>query len=245
MQLIRMIAIVGCVGLQLPCPAVAQIRDEPAEALIKQLDDKDVEKRRDAAYELVRRGDSSEAAIKALGKATSDSDTQVQVQALTGLARAGKNSQAIIPELIQCLSHRDDQVRYRAAAALGAIGTASIEPITANWDKASNTAKIAAAQALAIIGPDANSTIDLLLHALDGKEGLPRYAAEALVAISPQDQATMLRIAEQADAKARKVGISALAALASPSHAAIKKLQSAASDSEPKIRETAIVAVAK
>ncbi len=245
MFIIRKIAIVGCFWLQLSSLASAQIKEEPAEALITQLDDKDVEKRRDAAYELVRRGDPSQTVIEALGKSASDSDTQVQVQALTGLARAGKKSEAIIPELIKCLSNRDDQVRYRAAAALGAIGPTSIEPITANWDKASNSAKIAAAQALAIIGPDANSTIHLLSDALDGKEDLPRYAAEALVAISPQDETTMLRIAEHADAKARKVGISALAAFSSPSDAAIKKLQSAASDSEAKIRETAIVAVAK
>ena len=241
----RKIAIVGCLWLQLSTPTSAQIKDESADALIKQLDDKDVEKRRDATYELVRRADHSTTVIEALGKASSDSDTQVQVQALTGLARAGKKSESIIPELIKCLSNRDDQVRYRAAAALGSIGTASIEPITASWEKASNSFKIAAAQALAIVGGEASSTIKLLSDALDGKEGLPRYAAEALVAISPQDESTMLRIAEHPDAMARKVGISALAALGSPSEVAIKKLQSAASDSEPKIRETAIVAVAK
>jgi HEAT repeat protein len=241
----RKIAIMGCLWLQLTVSLSAQIKDESSEALITQLGDKDVEKRRDAVYELVRRGDHNAPVLLALGKATADSDTQIQVQALTGLARAGKASEPTIPELIGCLNNRDDQVRYRAAAALGAIGNASIEPIVAYWEKASTSSKIAAAQSLAIVGPAANSTVKLLSDALDGKEGLPRYAAEALVAIAPQDESMMLRIAEHADAQARKVGISALAALGAPSAAAIKKLQSAAGDSEPKIRETAIVAVAK
>ncbi len=254
---LRKLAIAGSLGLRfsfsalvfipaiVPTPVQAQIREESAESLIKQLEEKDVDKRRDAVYELVRRLDHSEAVIVALGKVSADGDEQIQIQALTGLARAGKKSEKVIPELIQCLSNRNDQVRYRAAAALGAIGTASIEPITALWDKASNSTKISAAQALAIIGPEAHSTIKLLSDALDGKDGLPRYAAEALVAISPQDESTMLRIAEHADALARKVGITALASLTSPSEAAIKKLQAAASDAEPKIRETSIVAVAK
>ncbi len=248
MSLLRTIAIVGCLGLQLSnfvASAEAQVRDASADELINQLSADDVEKRRDAAYELVRRADHSEAVIQALGKATDDSDSQIRVQALTGLARAGSKSVAVMPQLIDCLSHRDNQVRFRAAAALGAIGNEAIEPIAAVWDKASNDTKVAAAQALAIVGPDAHATIDLLTAGLDGREGLPRYAAEALVAISPQDEAVMLRIAEHADAEARIVGIRALAALAAPTEVATKKLQAAANDSEPKIREAAIVAVAK
>ena len=248
MYLLRMVAIFCCFGLQLShfaAHVVAQVRDASVEELIKQIDSKEVESRRDAVYELVRRGDTSEAVIAALGIATGDDDSQIRVQALTGLARAGKKSEVVIPQLIKCLSNRDDQVRFRAAAALGAVGTASIAPIADQWEKASDDSKIAAAQALAIVGPEASSTIQLLTSGLEGKDNLPRYVAEALVAISPQDEITMLRIAEHANAAARKVGISALAALGSPSEAALKKLQAAASDSEPKIRETAVVAVAK
>ncbi len=248
MYLLRIVAIFCCVGLQLShftASALAQVRDASVEELIKQIDSKEVESRRDAVYELVRRGDTSDAVIAALGNATGDEDSQIRVQALTGLARAGKKSEAVIPQLIKCLSNRDDQVRFRAAAALGAVGTASIAPVAEQWEKGSTDSKIASAQALAIIGADANSTIPLLTAGLEGNDNLPRYVAEALVAISPQDESTMLRIAEHANAAARKVGISALAALGSPSEAAIKKLQAAASDSEPKIRETAIVAVSK
>jgi HEAT repeat protein len=113
------------------------------EELIQRFDDKEVERRRDAAYELVRRGDHSDKVIAALGKASNDDDVQVRVQSLTGLARAGKKSEPVIPELLQCLRNRDAQVRFRAAQALGAIGSSAIEPLTSNWPSASNDAKIA------------------------------------------------------------------------------------------------------
>ena len=244
----RMVAIGCCFGLQLSlfvAPSIAQVRDASIEELIKQSESKESESRRDAIYELVRRGDTSEPVIVALGTATNDDDAQIRVQALTGLARAGNKSEVVIPQLIKCLSNREDQVRFRAAAALGAIGNAAITPIAEQWEKASTDSKIAAAQALAIIGPEASSTIALLTDGLEGKDKLPRYVAEALVAISPQDETTMLRIAEHSNPAARIVGISALAALGSPSDVAMKKLQAAASDSESKIRETAIVAVSK
>lgn len=245
MRYLCIVAIAFCWCVPMSGFGTAQVRDALADDLIKQLDEKDVDHRRDAAYELVRRADHSDAVIAALGKATADDDTQVRVQSLTGLARAGKKSEPVIPELLTCLSDRDAQVRYRAAGALGAIGTAAIEPLATRWASASNDAKIATAQALAIIGPEANSAISLLTEGLNGNGGLPRYAAEALVAISPQNETSLLEIAGHSDAAARKAGICGLAALGSPSEPAMQKLQSAASDSDPKIRETAIVAVAK
>ena len=241
----RIFSIFLCCCVQFSAIEAAQVRDAPSDELIKQLEDKEVERRRDAAYELVRRGDHSDSVITALGKATGDDDTQVRVQSLTGLARAGKKSEPVIPELLKCLGNRDAQVRFRAAGALGAIGTVAIEPLALHWTNASNDAKIAVAQAFAIIGPESNSAIPLMTEGLNGKDGLPRYAAEALVAMAPQDETTLLKISEHPDAAARKVGISGLAALGSLSETAMLRLQNAASDSDPKIRETAIVVVAK
>jgi HEAT repeat protein len=239
------LAIASWLCAQLTSLGVAQVRDSSVEELIQRFDEKEVERRRDAAYELVRRGDHSDVVIAALGKASNDNDVQVRVQSLTGLARAGKKSEPVIPELLKCLRDRDAQVRFRAAQALGAIGSSAIEPLTSNWPSASNDAKIATAQAFAIIGQQASSAVPLMTEGLTGKDGLPRYAAEALVAISPQDEKALLDISDNSDAAARKVGITALAAIKSPSERVIQKLQKAASDSEPKIRETAIIVVAK
>ncbi len=231
--------------MQFSAFGAVQVRDVPTDELINQLEDKGVERRRDAAYELVRRGDHSDSVISALGKATADEDKQVRVQSLTGLARAGKKSEPVIPELLKCLGNRDAQVRYRAAGALGSIGTSAIAPLTSHWTSASNDSKIAVAQAFAMIGPEANSAIPLMTEGLNGNDGLPRYAAEALAAITPQDEAMLLKISEHPDAAARKVGISGLAALGSLTETAMQRLQDAASDSDPKIREIAIVVVAK
>ena len=242
---LSIVKIAICLSIQLSCLGLAQERDATQEELVKQLEDTTVQRRRDAVYELVSRAEHSDMVIAAFGKASSDSDTQVRVQSLTGLARAGKKSEPVISELLKCLGHRDGQVRLRAAGALGAIGTASIAPLTTTWESASNDAKIAAAQAFAIIGPEATSAIPMLTAGLNGTDGLPRYAAEALVTISPQDEVGLLKIAENSDAAARKVGINGLALLALPSESAMKRIQNAAGDSDPKIRETAIVVVAK
>jgi len=234
----------GCF-VQLSSIGTAQVRDATAEELIKQLDDKGVEQRRDAAYELARRSEHSDAVILALGKATADDDTQVRVQSLTGLARAGKKSELVMSALLKCLSNRDDQVRYRAAAAIGAIGTTAIEPLELYWQSASVDSKIAAAQAFAFIGPGAKTAIPALTVGLNEKNGLARYAAEALVAVAPNDETLLLNIANHVDATARLVGIRQLASIGSLSDAAIRKLYDAASDLDPKIRETAIIAVGK
>ena len=245
MRILWIVTIATGLFVQLSEYGTAQVADATADDLIQQLGDKAVEKRRDAAYELVRRMDHSDAVIAALGKATADDDTQVRIQSLTGLARASKKSEPVIPELLKCLRNRDDQVRYRAAQALGAIGVAAIEPLTTYWPTASNESKIAVAQGFAIIGPEARVAIPLLTEGLDESSKLPRYAAEAIVAIVPQDETTLLKIAQHPDAAARKVGIIGLSGLTYPSEAALRKLQEAASDSEPKIREIAIVVVAK
>ncbi len=93
MKLLRMIALMGCVGLQLSGSLGAQVRDVSIPDLIKQLEDKEIENKRDAVYELVRRRDSSLEVLTALSNLVEDKDAQVRVQALTGIARAGKQAE--------------------------------------------------------------------------------------------------------------------------------------------------------
>ncbi len=227
-------------------PAPPPPRDASIDELIKYASAEDTTKRRDAVYEIVRRGEYSEVVVSALAGSTKDQDTQIRIQALMGLARAGKRSEPAMSQILSCLSNRDDQVRYRAAAALGAIGPTTIKPMMELWPSAANNTKIAITQALASIGPAALETQPSLLDAMaNGNNGLPRYAAEAIVAICPQDEAIILKVTDLADSVARKVGITALASLPQLSEAGLQKLQSAASDDEAKIREVAIVAIAK
>ncbi|MCC6510841.1 MAG: HEAT repeat domain-containing protein, partial [Pirellulaceae bacterium] len=247
MRTFWLFVVAACCNLVVPQFTLAQVRDASLEQLVTQLTDANVDARRDAAYELVRRVDDSKEVIQALGKATTDQDVQVRIQSLTALARVGKKSAIVIPELIKCLSDRDAQVRFRAAGALGAVGSPAIEPLTSLWEQASGETKIAAAQAFAIIGPEASAALPLLTKALeespttagsdasdrrDGRSGrrrfsqppqsgLSRYAAEAVVSLSDNEETRLLKLAEHPDAEARKVGLEALAAIDNPSAATL------------------------
>ena len=178
--------------LALPQIGLAQIADLSVDDLVKQLADSDVNRRRDAAYELVRRQDTSEAVVLAFATATADSDIQVRFQSLMGLARSGKAAEPAINELIRCLADRDDQIRFRAADALGKIGVGSLQPILDKWPHGSLPAKVAASQALEILGPEAKPAMPVLTEALKEKGDLARFAAAAMVAISPDDEAAIL-----------------------------------------------------
>lgn len=226
--------------------AFAQISDAPLEQLVTQLSDENVDRRRDAAYELVRRQVDSEAVVAAFAKAVSDSDAQVQFQALMGLARIADSAAAAIPQLVECLDDREDQVRYRAADALGKIGTPAIEPLIAAWSDAGEREQIAISQALATIGPRADTAKSILNGSLSQAVGeLAGAVAVALNQISPGDEDLIIRFCQHSEAEVRRVGISALASVKSPSAAALEALESAMQDDDPRIRETAVIALAK
>ena len=231
--------------LALPQIGLAQIADLSVDDLVKQLADSDVNRRRDAAYELVRRQDTSEAVVLAFATATADSDIQVRFQSLMGLARSGKAAEPAINELIRCLADRDDQIRFRAADALGKIGVGSLQPILDKWPHGSLPAKVAASQALEILGPEAKPAMPVLTEALKEKGDLARFAAAAMVAISPDDEAAILPLARHEDREVRRVGIAAVASLGNPSESATQVMRDAVRDDEPKVREAAVIALAK
>lgn len=224
----------------------AQIADAKVEDLITQLQDSDLDRRRNAAYELASRQLGSEDVVRAFAKAVSDDDTQVRFQALLGLARVASSASPAIPELIKCLDHRDDQVRFRAADALGKIGSPALQPLLDAWDNGSERIRIAAAQAMTAMGPAAESARDRLTDALeDAPETLARHISQALVSLAPNDQQQLLRLADHPEPSVRCIGITALANIQDPSAAATLALKEAVQDSEPLIRETAVIAMSK
>ncbi len=224
----------------------AQVSELSVKQLIESLESDDLDKRRDAAYELTSREAHERAAIVAMAKALSDSDNQVRFQCLLALARAGEDSEPAIDQLIKLLSDRDDQVRFRAADALGKIGPAAVPKLVDAWSRFSNSAAKEAARAAAAIGPAAIQLLPLLEKALDGpSEDLGGICAEAIVAIIPTDQAAMIDIAGRKFAAVRAVGVTALGNLQHPSATATEKLKAAIADSAPAVREAAFVALAK
>lgn len=233
--------------LALPNFAPAQISDASTQELIDRLKDSesDVERRRDAAYELVRRGEQSAEVVAGFAAALSERDNQIRFQALLGLARMGAAAEPAVPHLIEQLGDRDDQVRYRAADALAKIGAAALEPLITAWPDSSESAKIAIARAIAGIGPLAQPAQPVMSEALESQiGGLPRYAAEALAAITPEDETAVMKLVRHADVDVRLVGFTALAALPRPSPEAVQALRNGIADGGPKVREAAIIALA-
>lgn len=226
--------------------AAAQIADATVEDLITQLQETDLARRRDAAYELVRRQLGSEDVVLALASATSDDDTQVRFQALFGLARVANSAGPAIPELLKCLDDRDDQVRFRAADALGKVGSPALQPLLEVWDQGSQQVRIAACQAMAEMGPTAQPAHVILAESLvDAPQDLARHIAVALAAIDPNNESELVKMAQHSEASVRRIGIMALADIAASSNETTATLKQAVQDVDAKIRESAVIALAK
>lgn len=227
-------------------PVVAQIADVPVEELIERLKEDDLDRRRDAAYELVRRRAASEEVAKAFAQTISDRDEQVRFQSLLGLARMGSIAEPAVDPLIKQLDDRDDQIRFRAADALGKIGVGALPKLMEAWPEASVPERIALAQAFGEMAPLAVEAKPLLLEAAMQADGdLPRHAAAALVRIAPGDEELAVQLARHPQSEVRELGIASLAASVAPQEQTIVQLQTAASDEQAKIRETALIALAK
>jgi HEAT repeat protein len=223
-----------------------QIEEKPTSELVEMLTSADVTERRDAVYELVRRGDYSQPVISGFARLVSDNDTQVQFQALFGLARAGAASEPAIDVLIAELDDRSDQVRFRAADALGKIGKASVKPMVKRWPDANRLQRIGFCQAFGEIGKEAASAIPLLEAALDATEDeihLP--SALALQKVSPVNAGLWSKLAKHASESVRVIAIRQLASLGESDSATLELLVEATSDASRRVREVALIAVTK
>jgi len=164
-----MLVAAGCLvaGFLLPANSAGQVvSDKSLTQLIEQLADPNVNARRDAAYELVKRADTSPAVIDAYARGTQDKDNQVQFQSLLGLAHAGPAAEPALPVLLEKMDDRSDQIRYRAADAVGKIGSAALDSILERWPQGSPRFQIAACQAFETMGTPARPAVPVLVQVL-------------------------------------------------------------------------------
>lgn len=96
--------------------------EEELRQWIDELDDSELQVRRDAAYEISQLGVAAVPALDALIGLLDERDAQLYFLAATAIARTGPAADAAIPALIEGLESRDEQRRYRAAYALGQAG---------------------------------------------------------------------------------------------------------------------------
>ncbi len=150
-------------GGGLSAAAAQGVVDKTVDQLIEQLGDPEVNARRDAAYELVRRGERSAGVIEAYARATQDKDIQVQFQSLYGLALAGPAAESALPTLLERMDDRNDQIRFRAADAVGKIGVGAVPALLERWPQGSTRFRISASQAWEIMGPTAEPALPVLL----------------------------------------------------------------------------------
>lgn len=246
-----------CASLLVDSQVLAQIEDATISELVEQLSSDEVDTRRDAAYELVRRRDTSTQVIEAFANAVDDRDDQVQFQALLGLARAGKSSAPAIDALLAQLRDRSPQIRYRASDALGKIGLAAVDALVAKWSDASTTERVGLADALTQIanGVDSGTPWDLdpafLMQGVDDSdETLQSSASEAIVAIASASSqiditATLIRLAEHKHEAVRLVAVKSMLDSKQINSELVQQLEKALQDSSAQIREAAVLATSK
>lgn len=274
----RFVLAIFCGGLWL-LPVDVSLSQSVSEKSITQLIDdlKQTEAgvRRDAIYELAKRGDTSREVIDAYLNASNDNDVQVRTQSLTALSRAGGDAaRGAVDALLGRMDERDGQVRLRAADAVGKIGEIAVKPLLEKWSNGSTEFKIAACHALQTMGPVAKSAVPVLLRAVQNQSGsdqrrseesgdrprrrdresgngngsdpsISRYAASALVSIEPENLEVLLTIAGDRDLDTRLIGISGLAALREPSSIVIDRLKQTATDDAAQIREVGLIVLAR
>ena len=114
-----------------------------------------------------------------------------RVGAAQALAEIGPAAKPAVPALVKALKARNEKVREHSALALGAIGpTAAAEavgPLAAALTDEQIDVRVAAAKALARMGPKAADVIPDLVRALRKAQDRVRLAAaEALKALGPK-----------------------------------------------------------
>ncbi|GIW99165.1 MAG: hypothetical protein KatS3mg111_2498 [Pirellulaceae bacterium] len=232
--------------LVVPTRGWAQLENAPLDRLVELAQADEVNDRRDASYEIVRREAFNAQTIALLATLLDDRDPQVRFHALIGLAHAGPQAEAAIDKLVELLNDRDPQVRFRAADALGKIGTAALPALLQAWEKSSSRARVEIARAIGIMGPSAAEAVEVLRGGLDHEDRQVRSeAAAALLSVAPNDEAIHQRLVAHEDPDLRCMGLFALAGMPQLSPSQQQWLWEGLQDSEPVVREAAIVAIAK
>lgn len=171
-------------------PATLQAVDKAdVPRLIKQLGDKDVVLRRQAAELLSRLGPDAKPATDALMKALRDNDAFVVRFAAKAIGGIGPDAKQAIPTLATLLRHGSTEISDAAAEALGQMGPDAVEPLIAALKENDIYVKQQAVRALRKLGPDAAPAVPELIESYKGlpmRPGLVRRnvnAAELRIAI--------------------------------------------------------------
>jgi HEAT repeat protein len=134
--------------------------------LVKQLKDKDADKRREAAEALGKAGKEAKDAVPSLIAALKDSDLFVRLFAATSLGQIGEDAKTVIPALAQSLNNPREKKEVHEAAILSLrkLGADSV-PVLADYAKDAkkeSSLRRKAVIALGQLGGDAKATVPML-----------------------------------------------------------------------------------
>ncbi|MFN3191199.1 MAG: HEAT repeat domain-containing protein [Aureliella sp.] len=224
----------------------AELRDWDPEKLVEQVSSSDLQARRDAVYELVRRRAETDSVIHCLASLADERDEQLQFQALMGLARAGEKSLPVAEELVDVLDDRSDQMRYRAAEALGNMGPGVVSLLVEKWSEANSIQKIGLCNAFVRLGAVAIDAKPILIQSLsDGDPRVVESGVTALAEVALNDAPLWCELASNESSIVRWVAIRSLSAVEEPGEEVRSCLENAIHDSESRVREQALISVAR
>jgi HEAT repeat protein len=178
--------------------------------LIKQLKDKDADKRRAAAEELSKAGKEAMDAGPALIVALKDSDIFVRAFSAQALGDVGADPKKAVPALAALFKNAREkaEVLESAAGALGKLGMEAVPALIALVKNVGmdNNIRRKAIGALGQIGPDAHLAVPVLTEVVNGgyKGQAPKAKKGAMPAddLRPDAATALGEIANQSDSGA-------------------------------------------
>lgn len=97
----------------------------PTPGLVGQLQDPDVQVRRQAVRALAKMGPAADGAIPGLTSALHDPDSEVRRTAAVALGNMGAKAESALPGLMELLDHKEYATRFSAALAVEKIDPAN------------------------------------------------------------------------------------------------------------------------
>lgn len=176
-------------------------KDAVVHALIKALDDQNVDVRKSAAEALGKIGRDAKDAVPALIKALDEENVGVRLSVVEALGNIGRDAKDAVPPLINTLSDKDMSVSCEAAEALGKIGRDAKDAVPVLikvLGERGPEARRGAVYALGQVGAVTPDVVPALRRALsDLSEKVQTRAAIALAKIGRDAEEAILDLMER------------------------------------------------
>jgi len=199
--------------------ALAAIGPDALPPLLKGMESKDPEIRRDVAYALSLRASQAKVVVPVLVKALNgDPDTQVRDAAAQSLGEIHQFPNLAVPPLVKTLSDcGDSDIHYEAAMALGKFGDAAESAIPALIEatkESQDWVRLYAVESLGSIKKSPETVVPVLIKALDDHDYEVRFmAADALGNFGDKAASAVPRLSEAAEDENAMVRRSAVGSL--------------------------------